>query len=269
MIGRAIAASRAFVYIGWQVSISYPLSFVMDQLVSLVPVFVYYFVSDLVAERATTGGDYFTFAVVGILVTRMLSAGLRGVAEAIEEAINQGHFEALLTQPVSWTLLPFGLVQWPIIWRLVNAGVLAVLALGLGADLRLAGVPGALAIIALGTSATIAVGVMAAAVKILARRTEPIITVYSIAATMLAGVYYPLDVLPGPLAALSRALPDTYALSALRRLLLPSSEGLVGPSVAEAAVVLVGFNLVLFPLSVWAFRRSLDFGRRMGVLGGY
>ena len=107
------------------------------------------------------------------------------------------------------------------------------------------------------------------AVKLLARRTDPIITVYTIAAQLLAGVFYPLDVFPQPLQTVARFLPDTYAIAAMRRLLLPDSASLTGPSVNEALIVLVAFNVVLFPVAIWSFRRSLDFGRRVGVLGGY
>ncbi len=41
----------------------------------------------------------------------------------------------------------------------------------------------------------------------------------------------------------------------------------IAPSTAY--IVLAGFSIVVFPLGMWAFRRSLEVARKMGMLSGY
>ncbi|MCU1346549.1 MAG: type transporter, partial [Acidimicrobiia bacterium] len=106
-------------------------------------------------------------------------------------------------------------------------------------------------------------------VKVLAKRTDPVLTVYALVASVLAGVYFPVGLLPGWLQFISRLLPDTYVVSALRHSLMPSSHGLSGPTPAQAIVGLTIFNLVVFPFGIWLFSRALEYGRRVGVLSAY
>jgi ABC-2 type transport system permease protein len=172
-------------------------------------------------------------------------------------------------QPVPWRALPFGLVQWPIIWRLVNAVLVALVAAALGANFKLDKVPLAIVVLLLGATATMAIGNLAAGVKLLAKRTDPILTFYSIAVLIFAGVAYPIELLPHYVRVISYAIPETYVISALRKLLMPDGDTLAGPSATAVITGLVVFNIIVFPLSLWLFGRILEYGRKTGLLGGY
>ena len=115
------------------------------------------------------GGDYYTFVIIGVITARMLAGGLRGLGDELELAVREGRFESLLVQPVPWLSLPFGLVQWGVIWRTVNTAVIVAIAVAMGSDFRLPGIPAALLIVLLGTFATMAIGNLAAGVKLLAK----------------------------------------------------------------------------------------------------
>lgn len=267
---RFLEVSQAFIHIGFITSTSYPLSFASDQLATLAPVVTYYFVAQLLAvPSANVGGDYYTFVIIGLLTARLLAGGLRGVGDELEDAVREGRFESLLIQPVPWRALPVGLVQWPIIWRLVNAAVAAVVALAFGVRFRWEGIPVAIIVVLLGATATMAIGNIAAGVKLLAKRTDPILTFYSIGVLIFAGVAYPVQLLPHYIRIISYAIPETYVISALRKLLMPGGESLPGPSATGVILGLVLFNLIVFPLSLWLFGRTLEYGRKTGLLGGY
>jgi ABC-2 type transport system permease protein len=267
---RTIEVSRAFIRMGFITSMAYPLSFASDQLATLAPIVTYHFIANLVSvPRSTVAGDYYTFVIIGILASRLLAGSLRGVGDELEDAVKEGRFEALLVQPVPWRALPFGLVQWPIIWRLTNVLLAAVVALALGANFRATTLPVALLVMALGATATMAIGNIAAGVKLLAKRTDPILTFYSIAVVIFAGVAYPIQVLPSYVRVFSYLIPETYVIGALRKLLMPGGESLPGPSPTAVILGLVVFNLIMFPLSLWMFGRTLEWGRKTGLLGGY
>jgi ABC-2 type transport system permease protein len=267
---RMVEVSVAFIKIGYLTTMSYPLSFVVDQLATLTPIFTYYFVARVVGTPSVAvGHNYYTFVIIGLISTRMLAGGLRGLGDELEFAVREGRFEALLVQPVPWRSLPFGLVQWGFIWRALNTVVVVLIALALGSRFRVGGVPAAILIIVLGTFATMAIGNLAAGVKLLAKRTDPIITFYQVAVFIFAGVAYPVTLLPHPMRIISYLIPETYVIAALRRLLLPGGAHLAGPSAPAVILGLVLFNLVVFPLSLWLFGRTLEYGRRTGLMSGY
>jgi len=269
-VRRIVEVSSAFIRMGYITSMAYPLSFISDQLATLAPMVTYFFIAKLLAvPSANVAGDYYTFVIIGFLASRLLAGGLRGVGDELEDAVREGRFESLLIQPVPWRALPFGLVQWPIIWRLVNVVLVAAVAVLLGANFRPSGLPAAVLVLLLGAAATMSIGNLAAGVKLLAKRTDPILTFYSIAVLIFAGVAYPVQLLPHYIRIISYAIPETYVISALRKLLMPGGETLPGPSATGVLAGLVIFNVIVFPLSLWSFGRILEYGRKTGLLGGY
>ena len=85
-------------------------------------------------------------------------------------------------------------------------------------------------------------------------------------AGLLSGVYYPPEVLPNWLAALSYLLPTTYGLRALRHALINGADL---PDLLGDVGLLSLFALVSLPLGLlayqWGFRRA----RREGTLSHY
>lgn len=260
----------AFLRVAFSRAVSYPMSLVMTEIGAVIPIFVFFFVARLVDHSGTSvGGDYFTFAVIGIITTHALNGGLQGFGHELDVAIKQGRFEALLVEPVPWRALPFGLSQWPVLVRMIAASVAVVVATALGADIRVAGFLPALLLLLLGVFATLSIGIVAASVKVLSKQSDPVLTLYQLAASVLGGAFFPLSVLPPFVRAFSWAIPHTYVIQAMRRVLMPGGDGLSGLSAGQAGLALLGFDLVLLPFALWLFGRSLEVGRRLGVLGGY
>jgi len=139
----------------------------------------------------------------------------------------------------------------------------------LGAEFRWDAIPLALVILVLGAAANHAVGVLAASVKVLAKRGDPVVGLYTLATTLLSGAIFPIALLPQVLRWISYCLPPTYVLSALRKILLPGSASLPGPSAGQAILLLLAFMAVLYPLAMFLYARALEYGRRMGLLAGY
>jgi ABC-2 type transport system permease protein len=108
--------------------------------------------------------------------------------------------------------------------------------------------------------------------------TEPVqFVIQQILATLLAGTYYPITVLPRPLQWVACLIPHTYAFDALRRLLdpgahpevpvLPIHYALPGLSpVAVDGLALGLLTVVLVPLGVLAYGKGIERARRNGTL---
>lgn len=266
---RGKQVAMAFLRMSLVMELSYPVSMVMSHLSPLVTPILFYFVATLLPRSSDQfGGDYFTFVVVGLVANQMLQAGLASFGSSLQSALQQGQFEMLLVEPVRWRLLPFGMVLFSIITKTINTVFIVVLALLLGARFVWEGAPVALLVLLLGMTATLGIGILSASIRVLAKRSDPLLTIYQMAATILAGVFFPLDALPGFVRFFSWLIPHTYVIGAMRKALLPQTAALdieMGP----ALLALLVFNLVIFPLSLWIFGRSLQFGRKLGVLSGY
>src|SRR5690606_10940503 len=110
---------------------------------------------------------------------------------------------------------------------------------------------------------------LGASVKVLSKRSDPVLALYTIAASILSGAFYPVELLPGWLQAISWTIPHTYVMQALRRLLMPQGDVLPGPDTSVAIVALIVFCAVAYPIALWTFGKALEYGRKIGALSGY
>jgi ABC-2 type transport system permease protein len=261
--------ASAFIWMGYKEMLAYPLGFFITQISAVVSTLVYYFIAQLVLSGPNVGGDYYSFVVIGIVALQVMSVGLSAFTVGLDYIIQQGRFESFLVEPINWRILPFGLAAWPILVNLMTAFAMFVVAVLLGAEFRWDAIPLALVILVLGAAANHAVGVLAASVKVLAKRGDPVVGLYTLATTLLSGAIFPIALLPEVLRWISYCLPPTYVLSALRKILLPGSASLPGPSAGQAILLLLAFMAVLYPLAMFLYARALEYGRRMGLLAGY
>jgi len=264
---RGVAA--AFVRMGIQATISYPMSFVLSQSGLVIGVVSVFFLSRIVRSGPNVGGHYLAFVAVGIVGQTLVGGALGGVSLALDQAIQQSRLEMLLIEPLRWWLIPVGLAIWPIILSMGQVVLVLVVAVALGVSILPLGLVEALPLVALGLLSGLALGLLAASLRVLAKRSDPVWLVYNIVSGLVAGTSVPINVLPAPLRALSWLLPTMYVDSGMRKLVLPHAAAVYGPSPLWANLALL---LVVVPLAIAgivAFNRSVDLGRRLGVLAGY
>lgn len=266
----AALVARAFLRIGYVDAMAYPLNVVLTIVQPLTNVFLYFLMAKLIDDNQSfVGGDYFTYAMVGVVVLRLLGAGLDEFGLFVQRTIDQGQLEMYVTQPVSATVLPFVWFEWPLVSRILGAGAMVGVAVLLGADFEVDRLLLVVLVLALGVGASHAVGVMASSVRILAKRADPILLLYTAAAAILSGLFVPVQLLPGPLQALSWAIPHTYVADALRQLLIDAPDTGARATVGEALIALVAFNVIAYAVGLTMFRRSLRFAQQHGLLGNY
>jgi ABC-2 type transport system permease protein len=109
-------------------------------------------------------------------------------------------------------------------------------------------------------------GILSAAVVLVVKKGDPIAWLFGGASSLLAGVYYPISVLPDWLTPLSRILPMTYALDAMRLAML---KGYSLYEVRFDVLVLFGFAIILTPLAFLVFRKALKRAKKEGSLIQY
>lgn len=267
---RAGQIGSAFFYMTVRDTMNYPLALVMQALSTFVPIVTFKFVAELTGTSGPeVAFDYYTFVVIGVATMSILGVTLNSFGSAMLQFVNQGQLEMFLVEPMPWRALPFALLPWPGFVAAVTASAMVLLSVPLGASYSVAGIPTAVVIVILGLAATFSIGILGASIKVLSKRSDPILQIYTIAASILSGAFFPVELLPSWARAFSWVIPHTYVMQALRRVLMPQGEVLPGPTGGQAMLALLAFSIVMYPIALWVFGRSFDFGRKVGALSGY
>lgn len=218
--------------------------------------------SDLLADY---GGGYFEFVLIGLLVMNFSQKSVSALGRSIQAAQDDGTFEILLATPTRLAVLMLGTFIVPLLFATVDAAF--YLAFGwvlVGFTIPLGGLALAAALLALTVGTFVAFGLLSATVIILTKRGDPFSGLVLLASNMLAGVIFPITVLPEWLQAVSRIVPAFYGIDGMREVLLAGG-GLA--DVSGHLIVLVLFNAALFPVSLWALTRAVRMARVTGTLG--
>jgi len=109
-------------------------------------------------------------------------------------------------------------------------------------------------------------GVLAAAFVIYFKRADPLSWLVDVTLYMLAGVYFPVEILPPALRVIAYALPLSHALEGLRFALM-RGDNIV--TLSRYVIILLIFNAILIPISLFSIRYVIDQAKRTGSLGYY
>ncbi|TEU16628.1 MAG: ABC transporter permease, partial [Anaerolineales bacterium] len=134
------------------------------------------------------------------------------------------------------------------------------------ADLDWANIFPAVLVVLLTIAANAGLGFINASFVLVTKRTSPLARLLGLVTNLLAGVYYPIQVLPDWLRFFSRLLPATYFFDALRRTMLQSASL---TDVGQDLLALIGFAIVLLPIGLVAFHYAVRWAKTDGSLSQY
>ncbi len=263
--------AAAFLRRDWRSETSYRFAFALQFAGLFISALAFFFIAQMFGESATQylssyGGDYFSFVLIGIAFAGYFGVGLTSFTSSLRSAQTTGTLEAMLATPARLSTLILSASIWD--YLLTTFKVLVHLLVGvlLGVNLAQANLPAALAALSMSILAFAGLGILAACFIIVFKRGDPIAWAMSALAGLFGGVYYPVEVLPDWLETLSRFLPVTYALQAVRKALLLGA-GL--EDIFPELAALAGFACILLPLSLWLFRLAVRRARDEGTLTHY
>lgn len=262
---------RAFLARDFRTEISYRFSFIMSISGIVFTAVTYFFVARLLGDSVRPllepyGGDYFAFALIGVAFASYFTLGLSGFARGLRLAQTTGTLEAMLMTPASVSSVILGSAVWSYVFTTFRVLVYLGLGVALGMKLNNANYLGALAVLLLAVFTFAALGIIAASVIMVTKRGDPVTSLFGGFATLVGGVFYPVEIMPQWLQAIADLLPITYALRAMRLALL---QGASWQALGSDLLVLTAFAIVLFPLSLLAFRFAVERARDEGSLAHY
>lgn len=269
-MSRLVLASRravAFARRDLLTEASYRANFLFGLSGGLFSILIFFFLSQVV-ETAAPGlaryrGGYFPFVLIGLAVNAFLGEALGGFSRRVRQAQLLGTLEAVLATPISPGAAVAGEALFPLFGASLRAGLYLAFGVALfGARISTSHLPAALLAFALGVATFAALGILSASATMVLKRGDPVAWALGALSVLLSGVYYPVEILPAPLRALSAALPMTHTLRALREALLGSG----GPALSRALWTLAAFAAVLVPLALGTFAWAVRRARRDGSL---
>lgn len=259
----------AFLKRDFRIETSYRLSFLLSVVGIFLATSIFYFLGKIVDPSVVseTSPDYFSFVIIGIAFSSYLRTGLSAFSETLREEQMMGTLEAMLSTPTGYTPV----VIYSSLWRFLFTSVTALVYLLMGVlffglSLGNANVPPALVLLALTIVSYSSLGILAACFIMVFKRGDPINWLVGNLSTLLAGVYYPLTVMPGWMQGLAKLLPLTWSLQGLRLALL---EGYGFGQLKEEILALLILSVVLLPASLLLFRASVNHAKRVGSLIKY
>ncbi|HEY98251.1 MAG TPA: ABC transporter permease [Dehalococcoidia bacterium] len=267
-----MSVAGAFIKRDFSQAISYRFSFMLQIGGVFFSVAIFYFLSELFGgaiapQLEAYGGNYFSFVLIGLAFTGFLGLSLSSFATSIREGQVMGTLEIMLLSPTRLSTILICSSLWGYVMMIFRVVLyLVVGAFIFGADLGGANIGGALLIMLLSIASFTGFGVLSAALVLIVKKGDPVAIMLNGASSLLAGVFYPVAVLPDWLEPVSKVLPLTYALDSMRLAMLQ------GKSIYELRydiLVLLAFTLVLTPLSFLVFRRALKKAKMEGSLIQY
>jgi ABC-2 type transport system permease protein len=257
----------AFLRRDLKIAASYPASLLFAGIGGVVTLTTFHFLgqtvgpSPLLAGRH--GGDYFSFALLGVAVAAALRSVQTSFAQRLREAQTDGSLEVLLSSPKSTFHIISLLAAYPILSALARS--LLLLAVGhwmFGANLEIDPLAFAASLL-LSLAAFGALGLVSAAFVLSFKRGDPFSYLLDVVTYLLSGVIYPVEVLPPFLQKISSLLPATWALRALRA---SSLKAATLPDIARELAILLGITLVLWPIAAWVLNFSRRWSEKAGTL---
>jgi len=262
----------AFLTRDFRIESSYRFAFLLNFSGILLSAVTFFFISELIGEAASPylsdfNGDYFSFVIIGIAFSGYFGVGLNSFARTLREAQTTGTLEAMVMSPTPVSTIIVGSALWSYVLTTIRVFLYLLIGVVLFTlNLEGANYVAALVTLLLAIVAFASIGIIAAAIIMVIKRGEPLTIVFSTFANLVGGIYYPVEVLPEWLQMISRLIPVTYAVRAMRKALLT---GAPWSAIWPDLFALIIFIVVLVPLSLFVFRYAVERARREGTLAHY
>jgi ABC-2 type transport system permease protein len=198
--------------------------------------------------------NYFQFVLPGVLGMNVTFAVLLGVAASIAREREDGTIDGIMVAPVSRLTIILGKSASQTLRGLVQAGIvltLAVLLFGVA-------IHGNFWLLAflmlLCVFSFVGLGVLISSLGERQETATTIMVTLQFPMLFLSGVFFPIQQMPGFVQVLSKLMPLTYAVQAMRKVIVMGAGFF---DVLPEMAVMAGFGIVMLIIAIKAFNRIM------------
>ena len=268
----SLKTALAFLKRDFLIAASYKTAFAADALGIVFKVITFYYIGAVFGEGVAPslkayGHDYFAFLIIGIALLDFVHTSLDTFSVSVRDSQMTGTLEVVLLSPIQLPHMVIYSSLWPYVFTAlrfltyVGSGILLF-----GLHISGHGILTALLVLLLTILCFAPLGIISAAVIMLFKKGVWFQTIINGTSVLLAGVAYPVEVLPGWASRASYYLPLTHSATAMRQALL---NGKSPVDVGADLLALVLFAGILMPVSLLIFQLSVNRVKQLGTLTQY
>lgn len=256
---------------GWVIYSSYKMQMFTTYAGLFVTLVIFYFVSQMVNSSTVLylgkyGKNYTSFIVVGLIFQWFVSVSLNSFSSSIRSEQTIGTLEFLLISKTNLFVILVYSSLWNFIRILLHSIILLTLASYIFKIEFSFNIVSIFIIILLTVTTLSGIGIMSAGFILAFKQGDPINWFFSAITAILSGVFYPVDALPQYLKNVAKFLPTTYALGALREVLILDASV---SSITKSILILLVFAGITVPIGLIIFKWGYNKARIKGNLAEY
>jgi ABC-2 type transport system permease protein len=198
--------------------------------------------------------NYFQFVAPGIIAMVTMMAVMMGLAGSIAREKEQGTMDGILVAPVSRFSIIMGKTGAQTVRGLLQGGIVLLLAMTLFHVKVYGNFLIMLLVVILGIFSFVGLGILISAAVEEQETAMTIMMTFTFPMLFLSGAFFPVQQMPGFMQAISKCIPLTYEVQALRQVVVLGA-GL--SEVMKPVLILLGFGVVTLAISVPAFKRVI------------
>jgi ABC-2 type transport system permease protein len=214
-------------------------------------------IAPLIPEvKGTVPGNlnYFSFVAPGMLMMIVMMGAMTGIPRAISHEKEIGTFDGILAAPVSEISIIMGKTIAQTVRGFIQGIVVMILAvLVFGVTIQ-GSILLTIATLLLGIFSFIGLGILLTSLSNNEETATILMTVLQFPMMFLTGVFFPIQQMPWFMQDLSKFLPLTYAISAMRKVMIMGA-GIT--DVIPEVTILVIFGAIMLLIAIPVFRRSM------------
>ncbi len=197
---------------------------------------------------------YFDFIAPGLLMMIVMMGAMTGIPRAISHEKEIGTFDGILAAPVSEMSIIMGKTIAQTVRGFVQGIIVLIIAILVFGVTIQGNILLAFSLLFLGIFSFIGLGILLTSMADNEETAMIFMTVLQFPMMFLTGVFFPIQQMPWFMQGLSKLLPLTYAVSAMRKVMILNA-GLVDV-LPEVAILLV-FGAIMLAIAIPVFRKSM------------
>jgi ABC-2 type transport system permease protein len=228
---------------------------------------LFHFISRLVHVQAfSSRNSYFSYVVIGMIIIEVLQSTLL-VGSSLQGELVAGTFERIMVSPFGPIAAVLSSMIFPFLSSFIGALItlfFGTIVFGLQVHWSTAALAIPIAFLASGSFA--AMGLIFCSSTVLFKRIVGGVGMLITGIALVSGLYFPIALLPEWISWFSNIQPFTPSVDLLRHVLVDTP---LRQSLSTDLLKLVGFLVVLFPISVILLGGAMRLGKKRGTIIEY
>jgi len=209
----------------------------------------------------TYGTNFTTYLLIGLAFNTYLAQALT----LVQKTINPWALEEVLVSPTSLKTFIAGSSIWSFIWSTIIVVIYLLIGIyffGVTLNVNVLGTP---IVLVLGIGTFIGFSMIGAGILILTKQGDPVTALITIITSLFGNVFFPPEVLPPVLQAISYIVPQYYFLKCIRFMLTGGTITMILPELLILAVMCA----IIVPLGYGIYSWCLKTARKNGTLSWF